>query len=442
VLINYAPKANPEFFGTPRAPHPPPGDASDQIATTQFVRDNAGSGGGPGGGVEEVPDGPGVYARFRSGLAGPVEWRDFTALRVASLDGPVFAPGTSGQHGIAFGDQTAGFYRNGDAMFWSVAGAVRMQIMSAIAAFFVPLNVPDATGAMDAVNRRTGDGRYLQKDAGGAQSLTGTLITAPGGGPINPSLAIGDNATGFYREADGSLVISALGFPIMGFGGDRSAIIAGPLTVAGIVNVNGSRVMGVANPTVADDALNLRTGDARYVTLQNGGIVVGPLQLLQPPVVPTDVVTKGYVDGLVSPRARPVVYDIPADVVIPASGAWTEIARVPITLPARPSVVSLVMISINCNLRGISNVAGIGVRVPAAQEQRVFGFGPNTTDDSAGFSVNIYAQPAPGATTVELPIQLNTFGIGGSPVPYTVVGGGPLVPDRSQIVVVDLGPVS
>jgi hypothetical protein len=436
-LTIYAPLISPFFGGTPRAPHPPANDASTQIATTQFVRDNAGSGGG--GGIEEVPAAGGVYARLRGGLDGPVEWRDFAALRVATLDGPVFAPGSSALHGIAFGDQTAGFYRSGDAMFWSVAGSVRMQVMSAIAAFFVPLNVPDATGAMDAVNLRTGDARYLRLAAGGPQSMTDTLISARGSGPTNPGLAIGDNASGFYRDADGSLIITALGYPIMGFGVDRSATITGPLTIGGNLYASGSRITGVANPTVADDALNLRTGDARYVTLQNGGIVAGPLQLMQAPFVPNDVVTKGYVDNL---RGRPVVYDIPADVVIPASGAWTEIARVPITLPLRTGLVSLIMVSINCNLRGISNVAGIGVRVPAAQEQRVFGFGPNATDDSAGFSVNIYAQPAPGATTVELPIQLNTFSIGGSPVPYTVVGGGPLVPDRSQIVVTDLGPVS
>lgn len=45
-------------------------------------------------------------------------------------------------------------------------------------------------------------------------------------------------------------------------------------------------------------------------------------------------------------------------------------------------------------------------------------------------------------TTLNVTVQLNAFPItGGAPVSYTVAGGNVLVLDRSQIVIVDLGPV-
>jgi hypothetical protein len=103
------------------------------------------------------------------------------------------------------------------------------------------------------------------------------------------------------------------------------------------------------------------------------------------------------------------------------------------------------MVSVNCNLKGVNNVAGIGARVPISPtpEQRIFGFGGTVTDPSAGFSVNFFVTPAAGVTTLNVAVQLNAFAItGGSPVSYTVAGGNVLVLDRSQIVIVDLGPVS
>jgi hypothetical protein len=103
------------------------------------------------------------------------------------------------------------------------------------------------------------------------------------------------------------------------------------------------------------------------------------------------------------------------------------------------------MVSVNCNLKGVNNVAGIGARVPISPtpEQRIFGFGGTAADPSAGFSVNFFVQPAAGVTTLNVAVQLNAFPItGGSPVSYTVVGGNILAIDRSQIAIVDLGPVS
>jgi hypothetical protein len=246
-------------------------------------------------------------------------------------------------------------------------------------------------------------GNYLDK-AGG--QMSGPLITRDGGSATNPGLAIGENSTGFYRTAGNLLVTTLSGVIVMQVQPTIAAIFIQ-------LDMTNKRITSVGDAVADTDALNLRTADGRYAP-------VG------------------------SARARPVVYDIPADIPIPASGAWTLIATVPITLPSRPGVASLLMVSVNCNLSGVNNVAGIGARIPISPtpEQRIFGFGGTATDPSAGFSVNFFVTSSPGATTFSIPVQLNAFPItGGSPIPYTVVGGNVLVIDRSQIVIVDLGPV-
>jgi hypothetical protein len=251
-------------------------------------------------------------------------------------------------------------------------------------------------------------GDYLLK-AGG--QMTGPLITRDGGSATNPGLAIGENSTGFWRTSGNLLVTSVAGVVVTQIQPALAAFFVQ-------VNFTGKALAAVGDPVLGDDALNLRTADARYAPVGSGG---------------GDI------------RAKPVVYDVAADILIPASGAWTLIATVPITLPSRPGVTSLLMVSVNCNLSGVNNVAGIGARIPISPtpEQRIFGFGGTATDPSAGFSVNFFVASSPGATTFSIPVQLNAFPItGGSPPPYTVVGGNVLVLDRSQVVVVDLGPVS
>jgi hypothetical protein len=333
---------------------------------------------------------------------------------------------------------------------------------------------------------------YLAKSGG---QMSGPLITRDGGSATNPGLAIGDNSTGFYRGGSSLLVTTVSGVIVMQIQ---------PTIVAFFISCNftGKPLNAVGDPVLADDALNLRTGDARYAPIGgggdflplSGGSMTGDINLVGTtgPVVPAKlnlyvrgaslawseadnaiVFTKGtgnyplvvrandgtnpqpildqtqgdarylqlsQVDSL---RAKPVVYNVPADVVIPGSGDWTQIANIPCTLPPRPGVVSMLMVSVNCNLKGVNNVAGIGARVPISPtpEQRIFGFGGTSADPSAGFSVNFFVTPAAGVTTLNIAVQLNAFPItGGSPVSYTVAGGNVLVLDRSQIIITDLGP--
>jgi hypothetical protein len=250
-------------------------------------------------------------------------------------------------------------------------------------------------------------GNYLSRDGG---QMTGTLITRDGGSATNPGIAIGENSTGFYRTGGNLLVTTVSGVIVM----QLQAAIAAIFIQLDLTN---KKITTLADATAPQDALNLRTADARYAPVGSGG--------------GTD------------PRAKPVIYDLPADIAIPASGVWTPIATIPCTLPPRPGVTSLLMVSVNCNLRGVNNINGIGVRVPISPtpELHLFGFGPNTTSLSAGFSANVFVQPAPGATAFSIPVQLNAFDIGAPPQAYTVIGGNLLVIDRSQIIVTDLGPL-
>jgi hypothetical protein len=470
-LVQYAPLISPAFGGQPRAPHPPAADASDRIATTQFVRDNAGSG---GGGIEEVPGTNGAYARVRSG--GTATWLDFNTMRVAGLDSPQFAgaptaptpdsddaltdrlattfyvardflpriggqmsgplitaPGTSlTSPGLAIGDNATGFLKSGAALILGVSGSMVSQWFADSIMVTVPLNmalqkvtnVADATADADALNRRTGDARYLRAGA------TDFLNTA-GGSMTGPIHMIGTSGP----AVDAPVVFGVRGAQIAWSESGNGLIVTKGQGNApfDIVNNDGSN-----RRPIIDQAL----GDARYLQLVQGGAVTGPLTLWNNPTIDQDAVTKGYVDARSSPRAPLVVYDIPNNVTIEADGLWHDLASVPITLPPR-SGLSMIMISVNCNLNGIDNVGCVAARLGIAQglgsrEQRIFAFGAGAT--STGVAFNLFYDANSGAGNV--PVQLRFIQVGGPPAPppFTVLGGGSGVAARSQIAIVDLGP--
>jgi hypothetical protein len=351
---------------------------------------------------------------------------DYLLKAGGQMTGPLITRdgGSAANPGIAIGENSTGFYRTGGTgglLVTTVSGQIVAQIQPTIAAYFVPLNltnqilsaVGDPANATDALNLRTADARYERIGGGGdflpisGGTLTGTLTTQAGTGAHDLGVAIGESATGLYRQGT-ALALMALGFPLMLLTETRSVSINGPL------NMSGNVIANIDDPGLPGDALNLRTGDARYA--------------------PIDTV-----------RARPILYNVPADINIPGNGDWTQIANIPCTLPPRPGVTSMLMVSVNCNLKGVNNVAGVGARVPISPtpEQRIFGFGGTAADPAAGFSVNFFVTPAAGVTTLNVAVQLNAFPItGGSPVSYTVAGGNILAIDRSQIAIVDLGPVS
>jgi hypothetical protein len=336
-------------------------------------------------------------------------------------------------------------------------------------------------------------GDYLSR-AGG--QMAGPLITRDGGSAANPGIGIGENSTGFYRTGGGTslLVTTVSGVIVMQLQPTVSAFFTS-------CNFTGKPINGVGDPILVDDALNLRTGDRRYAPIAaagdflplTGGAMTGSIHMIGTtgPYAPAPIYlgvrganiawsealnaltfTKAALDyplivvdsdganpqplldqaagdarylSIDNLRARPIVYNVPTDIVIPGSGDWTQIANLPYTLPPRPGVTSLLMVTVNCNLKGVNNVAGIGARIPISPtpEQRIFGFGGTAADPAAGFSVNFFVTPAAGVTTLNVAVQLNAFPIaGGSPISYTVAGGNILANDRSQIAIVDLGPVS
>jgi hypothetical protein len=466
-LTIYAPLISPFFGGTPRAPHPPANDASTQIATTQFVRDNAGSG---GGGIEEVPAANGAYARVRSSSG--ATWLEFNALGVAGLNSPQFtggptapspdtgdlsdrlataysvardfmprlggnmsgpliaAPGTGLTNpGLAIGDNATGFYRSGTVLVLSVSGSFVQQYLPDMVQMNVPImmggankitSLGDATAAQDALNLRTADARYMQAGAGGflstaGGSMTGTIHMVGTSGPqVDAAVAFGIRGAQIaWSESGNGLIVTK---------GQGNA----PFD---IVNNDGSN-----RRPIIDQAL----GDARYLQLAAGGMVTGPLTLYSTPVTNNDVVTKGYVDQMASPRAPAVIFDIPVHYPIAADGAWHTLWNPNFVIPRGGN--SQVMVSLSCNVLDINNVGMILARVNGGPERTVFafGFGP-PSNATCGFTVNLYAAVSGNMPTIS--IELKVGEAAGAGQPFRVVGGNATVSDRSQICLIDLGPV-
>jgi hypothetical protein len=120
--------------------------------------------------------------------------------------------------------------------------------------FAAPGEIPEAplTGFVYARGNR-GWHRALPLDGG---QMTGFLLTV-GGSPGVPGLMIGSNDTGFYRSG-ASLWLNVGGAAnVIGF---LTTLVA----MAVPLNMGNRQINAVADPALAQDALNLRTGDARY----------------------------------------------------------------------------------------------------------------------------------------------------------------------------------
>jgi hypothetical protein len=155
--------------------------------------------------------------------------------------------------GLGFGDPATGFYRSGNVLVAVNGGASMMQFMVGTTAFFLPINMgsqqinflADATAAQDALNLRTGDGRYLRSGV--------TIVTPPGNPPNDLGLAIGDPQTGFYRGVTGGagadLIMAAAGYPLLLLTGTREVVSTGPL------GMSLQRIFNLGAPTQPNDAV-------------------------------------------------------------------------------------------------------------------------------------------------------------------------------------------
>ena len=209
------------------------------------------------------------------------------------------------------------------------------------------------------------------------------------------------------------------------------------------INVSNNLIQAVADPVSDTDALNRRTGDSRYFRPDVGGFITGPMQLLFAPSVANDAVNKGYVDGQIDVQrtAPSVVQDIPANVVIPGDEAWHQIAVVRMAIPRGGN--SRLMVVVSCNVTNYLNIGVIGVRLgPGTPERQVFMYGvTGATNQASGFSANLTLDVS--VPVIDVPIELTSISVGGAPISnFSIVGGDATVATRSQIVIVDLGPIT
>lgn len=229
-------------------------------------------------------------------------------------------------------------------------------------------------------------------------TMEGPLIATSGTGLTSVGLAIGDPATGFYRVSNTMAIVAAGELAAQFLGGPREAMFIYKLNAAT------NPISNVGDPIGPADALNLRTADARYLPMSER-------------------------------RAPSVTYDIPADVAVLGDDAWHQIATVPFTLTRTGN--STLLVSVSCNLTGFSNIALVGVRFASGSPERhTFAYGAPPA--ATGFLVEMTASVVGGPEPILISIELVSLSIGGTPSPFTVVGGA--VATRSQITIIDLGP--
>lgn len=286
------------------------------------------------------------------------------------------------------------------------------------------VTIEDSSGASASrspiMTLATSDGHYLRKDGG---QMDGPLITARGTSPTNPGIGIGDNTTGFYRSGN-ALQLAVAGALYMQF-------LASPQEVMSVypINMATQRITNVGNATAAGDAVSRSFGDSRYLQVAVGGIVAGPMQLLSPPIIATDVATKNYVDQR---RAPFLLFDVPVPTwPIASDGSWVNLYSASYAIERGGSSYVRVTLSLSF-LPWPASIYTLRARL-LNNPHRTFWFYGNH-----GIEVVLYGQVT--GTNPVVTVQLSV----GNPPPGNadlVVVGAP-ADDRSQIGIEDLGPVA
>ena len=244
---------------------------------------------------------------------------------------------------------------------------------------------------------------YLRKEGG---QMSGTLISAPGTGVTNPGIAIGDNSTGFLKS------------------GSYLGIIASGQLVA------------QANPTEWQMAIPINMSIRQIINLAE-------------PTAPAHATTRNYVDLR---RASSQLVNVPADFDIPVDGSWATLSALQYPIPR--GGLSRVMVSLlaNVKLTGSGGGQGTGIVVLAARIQNnpeqhiwVFGLqptGPGGASLATGINVNLIADLLGFNPVVTIQLSMLDGGSQAPRQPMVIIGGNVTVADRSQFVVMDLGPTT
>jgi len=198
------------------------------------------------------------------------------------------------------------------------------------------------------------------------------------------------------------------------------------------------------NGTARSPIITQAMGDARYLQLAAGGIVAGPMQLLQTPILPTDVVTKGYVDTTASTpiTLRTQVY-MPDEFAIAAPSTATVFFDQDFQLP--PTGIRMLLITVDpmfasADAAGTPWYVVYGCNLIAIESSMMVYKMDNTSPagmlrSQAKFAVGVDATP--GLVRVTLTVRCPTVG---SPVVQVGVGGTIAPTMRTLVTIQDLGP--
>jgi hypothetical protein len=322
------------------------------------------------------------------------------------MTGPLVTAGGSGlaNMGLAIGDNATGFYRAGNVLVIGVSGSMVAQLFVDSWMMTVALNMAlqriynlaDATADTDALNRRTGDVRYLQPATADARflqlaggTMAGTLTTKPGTGANDLGIAIGDGGTGFYRAgaATGAdLMVMAAGYPMLVLTGTREAVIAGPLSLSM------NRIFNLADPGL-----------------------------------PNDAATKGYVDS--QQIARSLLMEAPGDVGPIGTPTFQNFMPVNYSIPRGGNSRIMVSAILDCATGGEAQIVIAGVRIDVYPTVVRRAFLYAVGGQCAGICVQFVLDVA-GTSIGPFNVQVANVGNQNN---YTVLAG-------SQVVVQDLGP--
>ena len=391
--------------------------------------------GGGGGGIPDVPPVNGAYARTFAG--GTAAWTDFAALGVAGLYSPEFT-----------GVPTA-----------PTAGAGNSTTQLATTQYVSRDFLPRAGGQM-----------------------AGPLIASPGTGLTNCGLAIGDNATGFYRT--GNVVVPTVsGALIMQWFVDS-------VFMAVTLNMAAQKITTLADATAPQDALNLRTADGRYLRVSGGtltgtlitppgtginnlglgigdnttgfyrsanglsvmaggyplavfdgdarGILIaGPLSMglnqisaLADPAVASDAATKGYVDG--QALARSLLVELPGDVVF-TSATFANLLPITYAIPRGGNSRIMISVILDCSTPGDQQIGVAGVRCDAQPSVVRHGWVYQVNGACTSVTSQFVFDVAGTSVTFNVQCANMSGGAPGGAASWTALAG-------SQAVVQDLGP--
>jgi len=242
---------------------------------------------------------------------------------------------------------------------------------------------------------------YLAK-AGG--QMDGTLITARGTSVTDPGLAIGDNSTGFFRTGN-VVVVGISGEVVMQW-------FYNQLMVAVPISMVNQRITALGMPTA-----------------------------------PQDAATKSYVD---TQRASSLLFNVPADLALPVNGDWIDLDTR--AFPIQRGGISRIMVSLSANVKLTGPSGGqvgqgivfLAARIAGNPERHIWAYGmdqvPVVGRIASGFTVNLYADVLGFNPTVTVQLAIMDGGQNAPRQPVSITGGDASVPDRSQYVMVDLGP--